>query len=193
MLKKLIVLLIIIFGIWLFFFNGFQTLGVKSPIKTIFYTDSLKKAAESYNFSMGSNFISYRDYNYGFELKYPIGYSATLAPEPNVYLRFLAADPSGLAEDIDVNVLLTKDAKSIFETNTKDVPKSKVIIKQEKQINGNKAYLVYYNDNIEGLPIISHYTTISCKNYTLEIIGIIPEDLADDSSLVNYMIHSVKC
>lgn len=161
-------------------------------------------AAGSFGSAHASDLLTYTDPVYGFKLHYPQGYLALADPDPGVHVRFIADFPFSSSEVIDVAVTNTSTGEADFAAAQKSFNASEITSLSQDVVNGRPAYfiaaVVVHPDTNETLYIRQSF--LSCPaataepgvgDYWVEETAVIPEALAGDVPLAEYMEYGLTC
>ncbi len=143
----------------------------------------------------GVQFLAYTDAQYGFSLKYPVGYAIVFQPDLFVQVRVIALQYASSAEVYDVSVFEAQDAERAF-IDAKNALEGKLLEEKQLTINGRKAFLLnsLVENPVDGdEKLFARQAFYDCGTYTALFTGIIPLGLSDDLGLADYMIYEFKC
>ncbi len=138
-----------------------------------------------------SQFLTYRDSQYNFSLKYPIGYAIVFQPDLFIQVRVIALQYASAAEVYDVSVFEAQDTARAF-TDAKNALEGKLLEEKQLTINGRKAFLL--NSLVENPAegdekLFARQAFYDCGAYTAVFTGVVPLSLSDDLGLADYMIY----
>lgn len=163
-----------------------------------------QQRAQEFSSVHAGTLLTFTDPLYGYSLRYPQGYLAQLDPEPGVRLRFIADTPLASSEVIDFGVSNATDGKADFDSAAGNYTAQELEFAGTDVINGRTASLL-------GATITSDYTNetlfirqsfIPCPattaqpgvgDYWVEETAVVPEALAGDIPLAEYMAYSLTC
>ncbi len=141
----------------------------------------------------GSNTLAYYDQQYGFKMKYPIGYVATVDPILGIRLRISAFYPPFSSEIMDVRVV---NANELSAQGIRASASLENVSVAEYTQKGHSIYLVSLRqpDPVEeNQQVFIRQAYLQCPNYWLVFVGAFSEPLVPDLELADYLIASMEC
>ncbi|MFH0971526.1 MAG: hypothetical protein V1835_03075 [Candidatus Micrarchaeota archaeon] len=145
-----------------------------------------------------SKTIEYYDQDYGFKVRYPIGYDAVKEPFPGFTVRFVTYYPPFSVEIYDVRVVNdTELSENVIYSEMKKVD----VAVSKETINGRMAYLSNTQDinpANENQTIYLKQAFYDCKTtagkpYWISFTAALTEELSPDLELAEYMIRTLEC
>ncbi len=207
--RNVLILLAIIGA--LFLFNGFAFISSLLPKQALPSAESIQAAlapkenlpqgVAMFSENYGDRLIPYYDKYYGFQISYPIGYAAMLAPEPGTYVRFQADYPGSSSELIDVQVFNGTGAKDLYGAAVSELANETLQSNEEIPFGWRKAYLAsgsIANPVGDGSNFLVREGFFDCTTpageaYSVAIVAAIPQEFEQDALLASYMIRTFKC
>jgi len=180
---------------------GYVTQSLPEPLKAWL---GVKTPAEQRAVTFAQNYsdrlISYTDPLYGFKVNYPVGYAIESQPDYGVQLRVLAIVPGFSAEIMDVYVSNTSFSEQDFREIVEQANKSQLQLAGKKIINGREIYLVNLRGESEFTDeiLFIRQAFYNCRTpegqaYSAGIVFVVPEVVAADVGLADYIIASFEC
>lgn len=187
-----IIVLLAFVGAWLFYFNGLEQatevlVNLRGGEEAVIPASVSEFAAEH-----GDKMLSYRDDEYGFTIRYPVGYAAMFAPDAGIRLRFMALGPGTNSEVIDVAVVNGTPEEAFTDLDDQLFEKE---TREELTVNNRRLLLIKgeTSDPVFEEPAFARLAVFDCGNYTAAINAFVPRLLLKDLELVDYMIYSFEC
>jgi len=151
----------------------------------------------------GQDFFTHRDSFLRFEFRQPVGYEVLEGPVAGVYLRLQASTYVSSSEIIDLRILegerfTAADFQEVLPDLKNNLGNATIF---QTTINGVPAYL-WDSDTISEFTgeklliknaIFSPCTDVNGTVYTVFFTAAIPEGVAGDTQLVDYLFYSFKC
>ncbi|MBI5229185.1 hypothetical protein HY991_03675 [Candidatus Micrarchaeota archaeon] len=196
--KKMLFLLLAALAlgaVWFTYFGGREQ--VFGPESERIIGEKLVSFEKKYQ----ENLITYYDSEYGFSVRYPIGYMVFAYPIFGVHVRFQADFRGFSSEVIDVRVINSTDqAKNAFRENLKEFAGKELLEQKETTVNGRNAFILKAKKALEEGEDVFYFTEAfyECvlpnkEGYSLSLVAAIPEGLLADQQLIDYMVYSLKC
>ncbi len=179
---------------------AFQAPGA-NPIKQALNPKSpLEKAGAVFEQQYGSDFATFNDPDYGFSLKYPIGYKVDMGFGDDARVIVYAVSIEGAPETFTVGVdnatIEQKDFDEIVQLYEPQYVESAV----QTTINSANAYIlsVVGPDEYTSSNSTMHQAFVSCKRedgstYTAILTASVPDELVANVPIMDYMISTFKC
>lgn len=169
-----------------------QALGVKTP---------LEKTGEAFEKQYGKNFITFTDPDYGFSVKHPVGYNVVAGIGDDARVIISATSVEGFTEAITVGVTNETFGSKEFNELVALYEPEYVKAAKETSIGGRQAFYLSVEgpDEFTGENSFMHQATVTgCRapggsEYAAIVTAIVPEPIAAELAVADYMIASFKC
>ncbi|MBU1197537.1 hypothetical protein KJ765_03410 [Candidatus Micrarchaeota archaeon] len=190
----LVVVLVIVFGYFAYsLYTAPQQLVERIPVATEsvqeMRLEQLPKLDEKY----ASKTISYYDPDYGYRIRYPVGYSIQLEPAFTIRLRIAAFYPPFSSEIMDLRILRPDE---LTPQLIRASATSEGVVLTEYEQRGRKLYMTTIENDelaVDGQTIFVREAFYECPSYWIVFTAAISEPLAPDLELADYMISTLEC
>lgn len=185
-----------------YFAFAFATNTLPEPVKNALgIKNSQEQRAQEFKSSYEDRIITYTDEVYGFQVNYPVGYTAEKDPEFGTRFRATAFVPGFSSEVLDVYVSNSSFTETDFkEINDAIASQNSVQFSGKKTINGREVYLLNTRNESEFTDeiIFTRNAFYNCKApdgqaYSAAVVFVVPEVVAPDIELADYVIASFEC
>jgi hypothetical protein len=166
----------------------------------------LEKQVQLFASEAESQFIWYNDSDYGFALKYPLGYQVANAELEGARVRIMAHYPYTSSEVIDTMVSQEKRAGDLLNESIAQVTDPQAfganVSKQgeTKSIQGKIAYYAFgsFVNELTDETIFFRQYAFDCQKpdgspYSALLVAAIPDKFTPDLEMVDYMAGEFKC
>lgn len=163
------------------------------PIPTVSAQEQHDALVSGFHDKYYAKTMAYVDPDYGFKMRYPIGYAADVDPVPGVRLRFSAFYPPLSSEILDVRVL---NASDLDAQSVRDSAAQANATALELEQNGRPLFLVNLQqpDPSDGNQSVTvREAFYACPDKWLVFTAALSEPLAPDAELADYMISTMEC
>jgi hypothetical protein len=187
-------LVVVFFAAWYSFFGGAKQ--AEDVTKMILGGKSVSEQKIVLEEKYGSMLISYSDPEFGFKIRYPLGYEAFFLNgtdlDPRVRFLLNYPDSSSLVVDVRAGTeSLEQITDSIFgEYTREEFPK-----KESAEISGRRAVLIKANSTSEFTDerIFFKHAIYDCGAYRVYVNALIPEMLSPEGEVIDLMLYSFEC
>jgi hypothetical protein len=179
---------------------AFQAPGT-NPVKQVLNPKSpLEKAGAVFEQQYGKDFATYSDPDYGFSLKYPLGYKIDKGFTDDARVIVYAVSAEGAPETFTVGVDNASVGQNEFDGIVQLYDPQYVESATQTTINSANAYIlsVVGPDEYTNSNSTMHQAFVSCKRddgltYTAILTAMVPRELGANVPLMDYMISSFRC
>ncbi|MFH0713887.1 MAG: hypothetical protein V1722_04765 [Candidatus Micrarchaeota archaeon] len=193
-------IILLIFAIWLFAFNGVQQLKPSSARETLFPSFKPTPVNETHKF------LKYNSEEWGFSLQYPQGLIVEEPVEDTAVFRAHASMVNSMPEIIEVLVDNSTTTTAQQQFNEIIAEQSTGVASTFTNANGVATHLVKTVTSFPALSSVSNSTftiyqaTYNCERlneqreqYVAMVMVIIPQELTQDLPVADYVVNNFKC
>ncbi len=136
--------------------------------------------------------LQYRDPIRGYSIRYPVGYP--LEATDGESAAFYAAGPNGISEMFLWTATEETASRQDLQFAADEVD-AQLVSESSVTIDGRKSLRLEYTvaaDQIgESARLVQGW--IPCGNYSLHLVAMIPDSLAQDKDLADYTLYTARC
>ncbi|MFH1779837.1 MAG: hypothetical protein ABH803_01690 [Candidatus Micrarchaeota archaeon] len=133
------------------------------------------------------DFLTYEDKDYNFSFSYPIGYE--INPSLTGGYLTVSSGVQGLPREL-INFYLVESG---FGVDALSQAVSKASIEKERVVGGDYYVTSSYFDSDLNYSFVVTGLQKQCPAFDLVVLTTVPEDLKEDSSVMDYVLSSVEC
>ncbi len=180
--------------------------GVSGPLAGFFtqqnaFVEASQARARVYGEAHATEMLSYTHPNWGYTVKYPVGYYAEAEPDFDTSFRATANSPVSTAELIEVRVAERVFTEKDFEDAASAFGEGELVSRYSGSSNGKKIFVFQSKSaSPETQEKISLRTAVYSEcvapdgtRYTAVLLALVPDVLGEDLDLADYAIYSFTC